>query len=362
MIRRFTSLGLSILAWAVFLGLFVLIHRVGTYPAIDWRPDNATMFALWLVASLLFGFAFWLISIVSDSTKLRFQSYGVLILVQSLAMVLTLICYFVVRAVANMFTSDLTVTETWAHGTQILMSPFAGVALLYVGLTAAALNFIRQMSAMVGSRILVNLLLGKYRHPKVETRIFMFLDLENSTTLAERLGHREFCRLIQECFQDLAYVVIRRQVEIYQYVGDEAILTWNPITGLDDSNCLQVYFEFEEKLHERSAFYREHFDVLPHFKAGVNIGPVTVAEIGVAKRDISYLSDVLNTAARLESICRSYEAGLLISEELKDRLDLTAGLRFERVGNLELRGKKQEVGVYRVEKVVAADTSSVHDE
>ena len=360
--RRFTFLGLSIFAWAISLGLLVLIHRVGTYSAIEWRPDRATMFALWLVASCFFGIAFWAITLVAEATRLRTQSYGVLIGVKSLAMVLTLVCYFLVRAVVDMFVSDSTAAEAWARETRILVSPFGAVILLHVGLTAIALNFVRQMSAMVGPRILVNLLLGKYRNPKVETRIFMFLDLEGSTTIAERLGHREFCRLIQECFQDLAIVAAHRKVEIYQYVGDEAILTWSPVTGIEDCNCLHIYFEFEEKLRERSAFYEEQFNVLPHFKAGVNLGPVTVAEIGVDKREISYLSDVLNTAARLESICGDYEAGLLISQELKDALDWTAGLRCVRVGDLELRGKTQDVGVYRVEQQVTATPRKPHKE
>jgi adenylate cyclase len=96
-------------------------------------------------------------------------------------------------------------------------------------------------------------------------------------------------------------------------------------------------------------FYRERFGLTPEFKAGANIGPATVAEIGVVKRDIAYLSDVLNTAARLQKMCRDFQASLLITDSLNHVLPETSGLIRERVGNVELRGKSKQVEVYRVE-------------
>lgn len=307
------------------------------------------MLSLWCVASLVFGTVFWLITIATEASALRSQPYGLLILVKSFAMLFALLCYMGIRVAIEIAVVGSTSSEAWANSSRMLLSPLMGVTLLYVWLTSVAFSFVRQMSAMVGPRIMVNLLLGKYRQPKVETRIFMFLDLEGSTSIAERLGHEAFCRLIQECFRDLADVGIGRNVEIYQYVGDEAILTWSPALGLEDSNCLRVFFEFEQSLLRRSEFYRDQFGVLPKFKAGANLGPATVAEIGVFKRDIAYLSDVLNTAARLESMCRSHNARLLITEALKEALSETEHLSCELVGDLELRGKSQRVGVYRVE-------------
>jgi adenylate cyclase len=197
----------------------------------------------------------------------------------------------------------------------------------------------------------VNLLLGKYHHPKTENRIFMFLDLEGSTGHAERLGHEDFCRLIQECFRDLTDSAILRRDEIYQYVGDEAILTWFPKDGLRNSNCLRIYFDFQQELNAKSEYYQSQFGVVPRFKAGVNMGPVTAAEVGVLKRDIAYLSDVLNTAARLESLCRKYEAGLLVTTTVREALPPTPDLHFQLVGNLTLRGKSELVDVYRVTPV-----------
>ena len=159
----------SIIAWAISLGLFVLIHRVGTRSTVGWQPDDLSNLLLWTVASVLFGTAFWLINVVAESTALRSHSLGLMILIKSFAMLVTLAGYVVIRALAEFLLTETTASQAWAHGIELLFSPLAGVFFLYVALTSIGLNFVRQMSAMVGPRVLINLLLGKYRHPRVET-------------------------------------------------------------------------------------------------------------------------------------------------------------------------------------------------
>ncbi|MHA1992727.1 MAG: hypothetical protein ACW98A_17360 [Candidatus Hodarchaeales archaeon] len=66
---------------------------------------------------------------------------------------------------------------------------------------------------------MLNFILGKYHHPKEEKRTFMFMDLKSSTTYAEKLGHIEYNKLIQDCFFDLTDVVAENNANIYQYVG-----------------------------------------------------------------------------------------------------------------------------------------------
>jgi adenylate cyclase len=92
--------------------------------------------------------------------------------------------------------------------------------------------------------VLINLMLGKYHSPRMETRIFMFLDMKDSTTHAENLGHVQFSSLIQDGMKDLTRAIIEHKVEIYQYVGDEAVLTWGLRQGFENLNCLQVYYTF----------------------------------------------------------------------------------------------------------------------
>jgi len=134
--------------------------------------------------------------------------------------------------------------------------------LIYLGVVSSILGLIRQMVNMVGGRVLRNIILGKYHNPKDEERIFMFLDLKSSTTHAEKLGHTRFCRLIQDCFHELTDSAIKRKVEIYQYVGDEAILTWTMKDGIKDSNCIKVYFDFQGELEKKSDYYQQQYGLI----------------------------------------------------------------------------------------------------
>ena len=200
----------------------------------------------------------------------------------------------------------------------------------------------------MGDKVFINLLLGKYRFPRVEERIFMFLDLKDSTKHAESLGHHQFSRLIQDCFHDLTKSAIECEVEIYHYVGDEVILTWEVEKGLYNNNCIQLFFAFTKQLDERQNYYKKNYNIVPEFKAGVNMGAVTVAEIGYIKRDIAYLSDVLNTAESIQKKCNELQEQLLISSIVKDKLNEEPAFFFRNYGAQEFKGKSQLVEVFAV--------------
>ena len=72
-------------------------------------------------------------------------------------------------------------------------------------------------------------------------------------------------------------------------------------------------------------------------------------EVGVVKRDIVYSGDVLNTTARIQSKCNELGVNILFSEYLLDKLSLSLGsLHSRRIGNMELRGKQQNVDLYTI--------------
>ena len=71
-----------------------------------------------------------------------------------------------------------------------------------------------------------------------------------------------------------------------------------------------------------SAQFLNHFNIAPGFRAAIHLGEVTTGEIGALKKEIVFTGDVLNTAARIQGKCNEFEAELLISEDLKERLDM----------------------------------------
>ena len=208
------------------------------------------------------------------------------------------------------------------------------------------MGVLRQVNLMLGENNLGKLLQGKFYTPREEERIFMFLDLQSSTKLAEELGHIKYSMLIQDCFNDVG-VVAENEAAIYQYVGDEVILTWKLQEGLQNQNCLRAFFNFKRQLEKKQEYYLRKYQCQPFFKAGINAGVVTVTEVGKYKKEIAYHGDTINTAARIQAKCNDFNRELLISEYLKDTLS-HPDFDFDKLGKIPLRGKEEEVFIYTV--------------
>ncbi|MEL7222143.1 MAG: adenylate/guanylate cyclase domain-containing protein, partial [Bacteroidota bacterium] len=210
-------------------------------------------------------------------------------------------------------------------------------------------SFFQLITQYFGPKVMINLVLGKYFRPFEEYRIFMFLDMRDSTTIAEQLGTIQYSHFIQDCFRDFTQVILKYQPEVYQYVGDEVVLTWLPEKGLPDFNCLHACFYFNEILAAKEEYYMDEYGVLPTFKAGAHIGRVRVAEIGTVRRDIAYHGDVMNTTARIQSQCNKLGYMLLISEELWKELPRKTELfQLNRIDQVDLKGKELPVNLIGV--------------
>lgn len=210
------------------------------------------------------------------------------------------------------------------------------------------LNFIMQTARKIGNQNLFHFLTGKYHSPVLEERIFLFLDMKSSTTFAERLGSQKYSRLIKDCFDDMNYLVNQFDAEIYQYVGDEMVLTWQMSRGLKKARCLTIFFAFQKALKDRQQYYISEYGSLPEFKAGAHGGKLSVSEVGNIRRDIAYYGDVINTASRIQSICNQYNEYFLISEELLEKIRVPGHIQVSSIGKVELRGKEHPKEIFAV--------------
>jgi adenylate cyclase len=232
---------------------------------------------------------------------------------------------------------------------EFLSSAKVVMSILFWGVICSLSIFILHVSDKFGQGVLLNFILGKYHHPKEEKRIFMFMDLKSSTTYAEKLGHIKYSKLIQDCFFDLTDVVEKNDANIYQYVGDEVVLSWDFNTGLKNNNCINVYFEYIRAIGKRSNYYKNKYGMIPEFKAGLSSGYATVAEVGELKKELAYHGDVLNTASRIQGVCNKYNKSLLVSEELANNFEPGPTFNKELIGSIELRGKLKPVKIFSVE-------------
>ena len=220
---------------------------------------------------------------------------------------------------------------------------------IYIAITLNFALFFSEIKEYIGSRLLYNFILGRYHQPNQEIRIFMFLDMKSSTTIAENMGHAQYFQLIKAYYADMTNPILETDGEIYQYVGDEIVVSWPETKGLYKSNCIECFRKIENELLQKSNTYMKKFGLVPSFKAGFHIGEVTTGEIGIIKKDIIYTGDVLNTTARIQAECNNYNAKVLISNDLLKKLPKENEFSFTNIGKLTLRGKSEEIKLYSVD-------------
>ncbi|NTV45865.1 MAG: adenylate/guanylate cyclase domain-containing protein [Chlorobiales bacterium] len=212
-------------------------------------------------------------------------------------------------------------------------------------------SFLHEVSDKYGQGVLWQLILGKYHKPKEEIKIFMFLDMKSSTTIAQKIGHNHFFLLLSDFFNDITDPIINNNGQIYQYVGDEVVVTWTLDAGIRDAACVKCFFDMEEAICGSGDKYIAKYGVVPLFKAGLHFGQVTVGEVGVIKKEIVYTGDVINTTSQIQSTCNRYDEKLLISKDLLDLLILDKSYRKKELGNIQLKGKASEVTLFGINRI-----------
>jgi class 3 adenylate cyclase len=181
-------------------------------------------------------------------------------------------------------------------------------------------------------------------------RVFMFLDIVSATAIAEKLGHLKYFELLNDFFDDLAEPINTYHGEIYQYVGDEVVISWPLDKGVEDGNCLDCFFSISDTIKNLEKKYLDKYQLVPGFKAGIHCGKVTSGMVGSYKREVVYTGDVLNTTSRIEGKCNHYNVNLLFSDDLKEKVTKLNGYEFEEIGKINLRGKKGDTRLFTCSK------------
>ena len=287
-------------------------------------------------------------------TRLRRQQFLVVLLVRTLAYLL------LISLTLGLFLSLNAAIATQSSLSEILGSTIIYdwmreggflYLVLYSFLLLLVLQFIALVSRLLGPNVLVNYMLGRYHQPKEEERIFMFMDLRASTTIAERLGHLKWHYFLNDFFYDIAKPVHQSMGEIYQYVGDEVVISWEVRKGLRNRNCIHCFFGIWNRMAARRDYYIRKYGYEPIFKAGYHVGKVIVGEIGDYKRDIVFHGDTVNTASRIQAECNHYNRRLLLSNTLLDRLDLGREYTSEYITKIKLRGKETVITLHSLDPV-----------
>lgn len=345
------------LIWLTY-GFIYLFLEKGLLYDLDFYPStgNPYKFGSNTVVTLLVGA---ISGLLMGTFEIRVinnlfvnQSFGKKIISKILIYVLLMITFvIVVKAIGYSVKLGTSIfdQQIWGNTWKVLSSITFWSFQLFLAATIGVSLFYSEVSDNLGMYVLYNFFIGKYHRPIQEDRIFMFLDMKSSTTIAEKIGHVKYFEMLREYYSDLSDPIIQYYGEVYQYVGDEIVVSWKLKNGIQENSCLKCFFAMKESLRHHSEKYQLKFGVLPSFKAGFHVGKVTTGEIGVLKKEIVFSGDVLNTTARIQGLCNNYNVDILISEQLKNKMKIEPEFQIQSKGINELRGRNEAIELFTVQ-------------
>ncbi|MEO1020920.1 MAG: adenylate/guanylate cyclase domain-containing protein [Bacteroidota bacterium] len=170
----------------------------------------------------------------------------------------------------------------------------------------------------------------------LEERAFIFIDLNDSTSISEQLSPLAYSRLLSTAFGILEQISENYPFRVYQYVGDEVVLSWKPSSHPEAWNmAIQLVFEFNIALRAHHPQFYRAFKIAPVFKSSIHYGRVAKAIVGTSFPNMAYHGEVLNASAKMLTQAKQHHSALVISQPIYNRLSLAElPFRFTPIGSL----------------------------
>jgi adenylate cyclase len=190
----------------------------------------------------------------------------------------------------------------------------------------------------IGIDTLFHLMIGTYHRPVVEQKVLVFVDINDSTGLAERLGALQIKSLVGKFLFDISKPITDFGGEIYLHKGDGLIAIWDWQEAVRGDKILRALDAVFAAVGRERHRYLAPFGVAPTFRVGVHGGDVVVSEQGDTKRSIGIYGSTINIASRMEEAAKAHGVACVISGTVARELaDVSARLRpigYERIAGL----------------------------
>lgn len=345
--------------WFIFTSIYLLLergllHELKFYPATGNPYEFGLVTVISLVLSTCAGLCIGVVEIKFFDKFFLKKSFGRALIIKVLIYVSIMVFFLMgislVRYI-DIYESNILDIKVWESLWHFVSSFIFWSTELYIAAIIGGSIFFSQVSQNTGMLVLHNFLVGKYTQPVEEERIFMFLDMKSSTTIAEDMGHLKYFEMLRRYYYDMTDSIINHRGEIKEYVGDMIVISWSLRNGLKYNNCIECFYSMKEAILAQQDQYMSKYNMVPSFRAGIHYGKVTAGEIGIIKKDIIFTGDVLNVTARIESFCKSRNTDLVISKKLKDRLTLGDNYIQKNLGVTEIKGRNEDVELVSIQKM-----------
>jgi adenylate cyclase len=220
-----------------------------------------------------------------------------------------------------------------------VLPPLTRVAEIYA-LSRKAGNI---LEAYLGRQAGAKVLAGQIRRGDSEElhAVIWFCDLRDSTPLADSMSRTAFLDLLNQYFECVLGPVLERGGEVLRFIGDAALAIF-PV-GENPVNACEKAVEAAREAIARMQALNEARQPPLRFGIGLHLGTVLYGNIGTPTRiEFTVIGAAANEAARIESLCKSLDTSLVVSEQVVRHLPGT----WKPLGRHALRGVGEPVALF----------------
>lgn len=179
--------------------------------------------------------------------------------------------------------------------------------------------------------------------------VILYCDIRNFTTLSEKADASDVVSMLNYYYGKWHETIKMFNGTINKFIGDALLAFFDSKTSLSENTVFAVQSALS-MLKQQAVMNQElKAQGLPAIEAigiGIHCGEVILGDIGGERKDYTLIGDTVNTTARLESLCKTYDTPLIISDACYMLLDDALKKQFSKFSSIELKGKEEHVTLY----------------
>ncbi|MCB1318956.1 MAG: adenylate/guanylate cyclase domain-containing protein, partial [Leptospiraceae bacterium] len=175
----------------------------------------------------------------------------------------------------------------------------------------------------------------------------LFADIRGFTTFSEGRAPSEVVAWLNRFFEEMSGAIEAHGGLVNKYIGDAILAVFNAPLPLADHprHAVEAAQEMLERLEKLNQQVEQSDTATIRIGIGIETGTAMVGNIGSQNRlEYTVIGDAVNTASRVESLCKRFDCSLLITERVARAIENTHTAT--KVARGKVKGKQSTATVY----------------
>lgn len=244
---------------------------------------------------------------------------------------------------------------------------FKGMMMVFTGLVVAVLattakKLIQGIVAEEKEKFSIKRVLGEYVSPEVADKIvasqkiaekkqvaILFSDIRSFTSFSEHNEPDAIVERLNEYFSAMVSAIEKNGGTVDKFIGDAVMSVFGGVLPLENPSeaALNAARQMRASLKELQRGWASTGQQVFDNGIGIHFGEVLQGTLGSeGRKDFTVIGDAVNTASRLEGLCKETNTGILISAQAVERIPESSRVGLRSLGKFQVKGKVKEIEIY----------------